>query len=82
VGFQEKLTMEQLTRLPPATLALELLKRIPERGAVRRVSLMSAVLFEASPRVPGQSVVRSEHVMHEHPAATMSTRRGLAAARS
>lgn len=64
--------MEQITRLPPATLALELLQRIPERGYVRRTSTISAVVGEAAPRVPGRSVVSYEHVMQEHPVAIMA----------
>jgi hypothetical protein len=51
--------MEQLTRLPPATLALEFLQRIPERGDVRRGSMISEVLCEASERVPGQPDLRA-----------------------
>ena len=64
--------MEQITRVPPATLALELLQRIPERGYVRRASTISAVIGEAAPRVPGRSVVSHADVMQEHPVATMA----------
>ena len=72
MGFRLKLTMELVTRVPPATLALELLQRIPERGYVHRSSAISEVFGEAGPHVPGRSVVRYDHVMHAHPVATMA----------
>jgi hypothetical protein len=66
--------MELLTRLPPARLALEPLQRIPERGDVRRGSMISEVLCEATPPAPRRSVVPSEYLLQEPGSGSSLTR--------
>jgi hypothetical protein len=67
-----KLTMEQIERLPPETLALTLLQRLPDRQAVNRGSLIAEVLMESRGPRPGQMVTYHDHVMAEHLQATVA----------
>ena len=69
-----RLTLDQIERMPPEALALELLQRLPERQAVRRDRFLFEVLNESRPRHPAGSmtVTHSDALMQEHPAAVMS----------
>jgi hypothetical protein len=61
------LTFEQLQRLPPETLALALLQRVPDRGAVLCGQVLSQVLRDARPTPPGQVITHTEHLFDEFP---------------
>lgn len=69
-----RLTLDQIERMPPEALALELLQRLPERQAVRRDRFLFEVLNESRPRQPAgnMTVTHSDDLMQEHQAAVMS----------
>lgn len=67
-----RLTIEQIERLPPETVALALVQRLPDRQAVNRGGIIPDVLMEARGPPPGEMVTHSDDVMAEHPQATVA----------
>lgn len=64
------LSAEDIDRLPPETLALELLARMPEGQATRRTREIIRVLRDAGLARKGSMVSYDEHVLHDRPELT------------
>jgi uncharacterized protein (TIGR02391 family) len=68
------LTFEQIERLPPEPLAIELLRRLPEHQLFKRASTVAGLLRDAGPKAPELVTTASydDDVLAARPTATIA----------